>query len=85
MPGTTVAQVLAGSGLFESCLLWELPTKRRHVEVSVHPLAALMPSAGTILIHELILACIAGAVGIRTAAMRASACALKSFHKGEHR
>jgi hypothetical protein len=30
-------------------LACELPTKRRHAEVAVHPLAALVPSAGTIL------------------------------------
>jgi hypothetical protein len=42
----------------------ELPTKRRSAEVAVAPLAAPMPSAGTILIKKLIVACIAAADGI---------------------
>ncbi len=43
----------------------ELPTKRPHAEVSVHPLAAPVSSADTILISKLKLACTADAVCTR--------------------
>jgi phasin len=67
--------ISAGNGLPE------LPTKRRHAEVSVHAPAALVPSAGIILISKLILAGIAGAVDARRSAARATvvACVLKRF------
>ena len=42
------ADISARTG--EQRLARELPTKRRPAEISVHPLAALMPSAGTNLI-----------------------------------
>ena len=48
----------------------ELPTKRRHAEVSVHSLATLASSADTILVSKLKLACIADAVCTRKSVLR---------------
>jgi hypothetical protein len=54
-----------------------LPTKRRDAEFSVFSLAALVPSAGTILIYNFVTASIAGAVGVRELTASATACGLK--------
>ncbi len=50
----------------------ELPAKRWHAEVTAQPLAALAPSAGTILISKLILTSISGAIGTRQYSARPS-------------